>query len=90
MYSLLLMLVCVFALTACGEEQIINNWDTSMMMFTPERVIAFVMEPETLGFIVTEESVDEAKHHYRQVMDDESPQMLAMLAGWESYQGSIE
>ena len=37
-YSLLLMLVCVFALSACGEEVKVQK-DTSKMNFAPQMVI---------------------------------------------------
>ena len=89
-YSLLLMLVCIFALSACGEEVRVEK-STAEIAFAPEDVFYYVTQPEMLlGEPLTEEMVAEAEHQYRQVADVRSPQMLAVLAGWRSYQASID
>ena len=49
-YSLLLMLVCVFALSACGEEVKVQK-DTSKMNFAPQMVITLVTSPDQPGVI---------------------------------------
>ena len=66
-YSLLLMLVCIFALSACGEEVRVEK-DTYEIAFAPEDVFLYVTQPEMLlGEPLTEEMVAEAEHQYRQV-----------------------
>ncbi len=89
-YSLLLMLVCIFALSACGEEQVLGNVDTSRMYIDPETAYTYISNPEELGLEVDETKADEGKHQWRQEKSVQAPQMLALIAGWESYQSSIE
>ena len=86
-YSLLLMLVCVFVLSACGEEQVLPDYDSFGMALTPEKVMNFISAGEE---VVPTESLDEGKHLYRQIQDDQAPQMLALIAGCEAYRASVD
>jgi Na+-transporting methylmalonyl-CoA/oxaloacetate decarboxylase gamma subunit len=88
-YSLLLMLVCVFALSACGEEVKVQK-DTSKMNFAPQMVITLVTAPDQPGVIYDYDNVDEFEHYLRQMNSSDVSQMLAVVAGWKSYQASIE
>ena len=65
-YSLLLMLVCIFALSACGEEQVLGNLDTSRMYIDPETAYTYISNPEELGIMLDETKADEGKHQWRQ------------------------
>ena len=83
-YSLLLMLVCIFALSACGEEVRVDKNLEDFTGFDPEFVLANVMTT------VPEEQVAYVEHYYRNTGDIIAPQYLAMVAGYRSYQASVD
>ncbi len=87
-YSLLLMLVCIFALSACGEEVRVQKNSESIGL-APEVVIDMVMSPVQPGIAYGFNTVDEFEHYLRQMSSSDVSQMLAVLAGWKSYQASI-
>ena len=57
-YSLLLMLVCIFALSACGEEKVLGNVDTSRMYVDPETAYIYISNPEDLGVMMDAAKAD--------------------------------
>lgn len=88
-YSLLLMLVCIFALSACGQEVKVQK-DTGKMAFAPQMVLKLVTAPEQPGALYEYDNVDEFEHYLRQMNSSDVTQMLAVVAGWKSYQASID